>query len=258
MKKSPLTETIRQLNSSLYDSEGQTPNLQQTVSAISSIIDAAVFIVNREGDLLTAESGSLKLDDNLSLLFKDQSLKTDKGIMQLLKSSEAVYNQTDPTKKNNGDYYYSLVPLNAGEKKSTLMMICSAKKPLDNDQLVMVEIGVLLIGLVKRIEELGKEEEIIRNKKLAEGAFESLSYSEVEAIEEILKNITNNESVVIASKIADSLGITRSVIVNALRKFESAGIIESRSLGMKGTFIRVKNLHALEMIASRSFKSGTY
>ena len=93
---------------------------------------------------------------------------------------------------------------------------------------------------------------------MAEGAFESLSYSEVEAIEEILKNITNNESVVVASKIADNLGITRSVIVNALRKFESAGIIESRSLGMKGTFIRIKNLHAMEMIASRSFKSGSY
>jgi DNA topoisomerase-3 len=34
---------------------------------------------------------------------------------------------------------------------------------------------------------------------------------------------------------------TRSVIVNALRKFESAGVIESRSSGMKGTYIRVLN-----------------
>ena len=34
---------------------------------------------------------------------------------------------------------------------------------------------------------------------------------------------------------------TRSVIVNALRKFESAGVIESRSSGMKGTYIKVLN-----------------
>jgi len=39
----------------------------------------------------------------------------------------------------------------------------------------------------------------------------------------------------------DQAGITRSVIVNALRKFESAGIIESRSSGMKGTYIKVCN-----------------
>ena len=45
----------------------------------------------------------------------------------------------------------------------------------------------------------------------------------------------------VASKIADRVGITRSVIVNALRKFESAGVIESRSSGMKGTYIKVLN-----------------
>ena len=44
-----------------------------------------------------------------------------------------------------------------------------------------------------------------------------------------------------ASRIADKAGITRSVIVNALRKFESAGIIESKSSGMKGTYIKVLN-----------------
>ena len=41
--------------------------------------------------------------------------------------------------------------------------------------------------------------------------------------------------------LADRVGITRSVIVNALRKFESAGVIESRSSGMKGTYIKVVN-----------------
>ena len=37
-----------------------------------------------------------------------------------------------------------------------------------------------------------------------------------------------------ASVIADRIGITRSVIVNALRKLESAGIIESRSTWNEG------------------------
>ena len=31
------------------------------------------------------------------------------------------------------------------------------------------------------------------------------------------------------------------MIVNALRKFEPAGVIESRSSGMKGTYIKVLN-----------------
>ena len=44
-------------------------------------------------------------------------------------------------------------------------------------------------------------------------------------------------------------GITRSVIVNALRKFESAGVIESRSSGMKGTYIKVLNDVVFDEIA---------
>ena len=49
------------------------------------------------------------------------------------------------------------------------------------------------------------------------------------------------EGILVAGKIADRVGITRSVIVNALRKFESAGVIESRSSGMKGPYIKVLN-----------------
>ena len=51
----------------------------------------------------------------------------------------------------------------------------------------------------------------------------------------------NGLGTVSMQQIADRVGITRSVIVNALRKLESAGVIESRSSGMKGTYIKVLN-----------------
>ena len=57
----------------------------------------------------------------------------------------------------------------------------------------------------------------------------------------VFEELDGNEGILVASKIADRVGITRSVIVNALRKFESAGVIESRSSGMKGTYIKVVN-----------------
>lgn len=45
------------------------------------------------------------------------------------------------------------------------------------------------------------------------------------------------KGILITSRLADKVGITRSVIVNALKKCESAGIIETKSSGMKGTTI---------------------
>ena len=71
-------------------------------------------------------------------------------------------------------------------------------------------------------------------------ALETLSYSEGMAVKAILKTMEGNlEGYIVASKIADESKITRSVIVNAMRKLESAGVIATRSLGMKGTYIHI-------------------
>ena len=87
-------------------------------------------------------------------------------------------------------------------------------------------------------EENAEETRKIQNVR---SAFDTLSWSEREAIMYIFEELDGNEGILVASKIADRVGITRSVIVNALRKFESAGVIESRSSGMKGTYIKVLN-----------------
>ena len=75
------------------------------------------------------------------------------------------------------------------------------------------------------------------------GKIESAPTSEYGRTEVV---VDGKEGILVASKIADRVGITRSVIVNALRKFESAGIIESRSSGMKGTYIKVLNDYIFE------------
>ncbi len=94
-------------------------------------------------------------------------------------------------------------------------------------------------------------EEKARKKAVVQMAVGTLSYSELEAVEHIFNELDGSEGLLVASKIADRVGITRSVIVNALRKFESAGVIESRSLGMKGTYIKVLNPYLLENLKKK-------
>ena len=91
---------------------------------------------------------------------------------------------------------------------------------------------------MRKQKKLKKKQEV---KQSFKWRLASLSYSELEAIEHIFEELEGKEGLLVASKIADRVGITRSVIVNALRKLESAGVIESRSLGMKGTYIKVLN-----------------
>ncbi|MDR2611221.1 MAG: GTP-sensing pleiotropic transcriptional regulator CodY, partial [Clostridiales Family XIII bacterium] len=84
-------------------------------------------------------------------------------------------------------------------------------------------------------------------------AIGTLSYSEIEAIQQIFSELNGMEGLLVASKIADRSGITRSVIVNALRKLESAGVIESRSLGMKGTHIKILNNKFIDELKRTKF-----
>ena len=86
-----------------------------------------------------------------------------------------------------------------------------------------------------------ESEEETRKIQIVRSAISTLSFSELEAIIHIFDELNGTEGILVASKVADRVGITRSVIVNALRKFESAGVIESRSSGMKGTYIKVVN-----------------
>ena len=87
-----------------------------------------------------------------------------------------------------------------------------------------------------------------RNRLSVQLAMRALSYSELESMKHIIAELKGPEGVAIASRVADRVGVTRSVIVNALRKLESAGLIESRSLGMKGTYIKILSPYLIEYL----------
>ena len=114
-------------------------------------------------------------------------------------------------------------------------------RTFDIDDIILSEYGTTVVGLemMRSVHEENAEEE--RKVQIVKSAISTLSFSELEAITHIFDELDGSEGILVASRIADRVGITRSVIVNALRKFESAGVIESRSSGMKGTYIKVIN-----------------
>ncbi|WP_258871043.1 GTP-sensing pleiotropic transcriptional regulator CodY, partial [Halobacillus trueperi] len=127
-----------------------------------------------------------------------------------------------------------------GQRLGTLIL-SRLNSNFNEDDLLLAEYGATVVGMEILHEKTEEIEQEARSKAVVQMAISSLSYSELEAIEHIFEELEGNEGLLVASKIADRVGITRSVIVNALRKLESAGVIESRSLGMKGTYIKVLN-----------------
>lgn len=128
----------------------------------------------------------------------------------------------------------------AGERLGTLFLY-RKNDMYSIDDIILCEYGTTVVGLemLRAVNEENAEE--VRKVADVKSALSTLSVSEMEAIVHIFDELNGMEGVLVASKIADRVGITRSVIVNALRKFESAGVIVSKSSGMKGTYIKVVN-----------------
>jgi transcriptional pleiotropic repressor len=134
-----------------------------------------------------------------------------------------------------------VAPVVGGSRRVGSLLFAGTDAKFDDDDMVIAEFAATAIGMIiaNRID-LQQEDEA-QEVKLARSAINSLSYSEILAMQHIFDELDGNEGLLVASRIADNAGITRSVIVNALRKLASAGVVESRSLGMKGTYLRILN-----------------
>lgn len=138
----------------------------------------------------------------------------------------------------------------AGIRLGTLF-IYREDMPFSIDDIILTEYGTTVIGLAMQraeSEEITKEQ---HKEQDVMAAVKTLSKLEIRAVLAVLNELDGKEEgILVASRLADKVGITRSVIVNALKKCESAGLIQTKSSGMKGTTVQVQNdLFSFEVIA---------
>ena len=146
-----------------------------------------------------------------------------------------------------------IVPIiGAGQRVGTLVVV-DPEGTFGEGDILIGEFAATAIGMVisHGIEE--EEEDEVIERRMARSAIKSLSHSEIVAMQHIFDELKDNEGLLVASRIADEAGITRSVIVNALRKLASANVIESRSLGMKGTYLRILNRELRDELERQRF-----
>ncbi len=250
-----LLEKTRKINRLLQKAD--TVEFDGISCILSNVLGANVYIVSNSGKIL----GYSFIDDFECDIMLDKVVSQGKFpkhyVNWLLKLDETMANVKLKTGKcaftNDVQCLYSgknttIVPIyGLGERQGTLI-IAKFDEEFTDDDILLAEYGATVVGMEIIRDHTEKMEEDMRSKTTVTIALSSLSFSEQEAAVHILGELSGKEGLLIASKIADREGITRSVIVNALRKFESAGLIESKSLGMKGTYIRVLNDHLLEEV----------
>lgn len=248
-----MLEKVRKLNWVLQQSGEGVFSFNDLCEILSDLMNSNVYFVSKKGKVLGVHY-KIKSD---SPTIKDPETGAEKFPNEyneeFLKISETRYNLKGDEAleifKYDFDTYdklHMIIPIYGGGQRLGTMVAARYDSEYQTEDLILGEYGATVVGLeILRQRNLEIEEEI-RKKAIVQMAIGTLSYSEIEAVQQIFAELEGSEGLLVASKIADRFGITRSVIVNALRKLESAGVIESRSLGMKGTHIRVINNKLME------------
>lgn len=240
-----LLDKTRKINKLLHNNNSSKVVFNDICQVLTEILDSNILVISRKGKVLGVslcpgvEEIKELIDDEVGG-YIDSML--NERLLGVLSTKENVNLETLGFVGDNIKKYQAIInPIDiAGERLGTVFMYKSDSQ-YEIDDIILSEYGTTVVGLEMMRSVHEENAEGNRKIQIVKSAINTLSFSELEAIIHIFDELDGMEGILVASKIADRVGITRSVIVNALRKFESAGVIESRSSGMKGTYIKVLN-----------------
>ena len=239
-----LLDKTRKINKLLHNNNTSKVVFNDICEVLSEILESNILVLSKKGKVLgfsvwkDVDVINELMENNIGS-FADHML--NERLLSVLSTKENVNLETLGFVNDIKKYTAIITPIDiAGERLGTLF-VYRENDPYDIDDIILSEYGTTVVGLEMMRSVNDENAEETRKVQIVKSAISTLSFSELEAITHIFEEMDGKEGILVASKIADRVGITRSVIVNALRKFESAGVIESRSSGMKGTYIKVLN-----------------
>ena len=240
-----LLDKTRKLNKLLHNNSSYKVVFNDICKCAGEILNANVMVVSLKGKILGIY-GNEKLKAIHELLAANIGEVIDESLnerfLSVLSTKENVNLMTLGFEKaSDKDFSAIVMPVDfAGERLGTTF-IYREKDSFSVDDIIFSEYMNTVIEL-EMMRAIYEEDEDERRKHImVKSATESLSVSEKDAMVCVFKEMDKKEGLLVASRVATKYRITRSIIVNALKKLEGAGIIESRSQGMRGTYIRIIN-----------------
>lgn len=251
-----LLQKTRKLNKTLQSYGSKPVSFEEISRILSEMLDSNVYIASKKGKVLGYElSIGFKCDVVENEVLKNERFpkKYNDELLTVIETNENITDFHECVfdefiECEHKGKISTVVPISCGGERLGTLVLARFNREFSIEDLILAEYSATIVGMEILRSKNEEIEEEVRKKAVVQMAIGTLSYSELEAMEHIFNELDGPEGLLVASKIADRVGITRSVIVNALRKLESAGVIESRSLGMKGTHIKVLNDKLVEEI----------
>lgn len=238
-------EKIKQIRE-LVQKEDCGVDIGAAAKSLAEIVGADLYFLGKDGRILAGSAEAKGKEPELNPDFQQRMAFIFQPAVNLALDT-SLFNDG----KGADNTLITVYPMILSGNRLGNLLLTRKKARFNEDEQCLLEYAALAASVIVSGAGSERRDMEAQMKTTAQVALESLSYSELEAIRNVFAELGGDEGFLVASKVADRIGITRSVIVNAMRKLESAGVVESRSLGMKGTYIRVKNAYFLSELSNR-------
>lgn len=254
-----MLEKIKSLNTVFRQSSTSEIPVDDLCQKLSSVLSANIYLFEPDGKIF-----SYATSDKFFCQYNVDSLKAN----YLPAAYQTIFHQGDDTRFNVYEEtpmctcegveacifqnrYYSMVPVFYNYQKKAGILLIRYGEPFDVDEEVLCEYTSAIVSL----ELVRAEQERIRRQSLkmarAQLAVDALSFSELVAASAALCALPKDsgEGTVMLNTVSGQTYVTHSTVSGALKKLETAGVIKTKSMGVKGKYIKVTNPYLVEEIA---------
>lgn len=239
-----LLDKTRKINRLLNDRRSSKVAFSDICTVLGQILGANVYVISSKGKLLGAYLGN---DSDTIPGFQEKrgsyiETKLNERFLNVLSTKENVNLETLGFSSEQMDGFQALItPISiSGERLGTLFLY-RKQETFRIEDIILSEYSTTVVGLemMRSVQEESDMEE--HKKKNFSSAITTLTPLEQKAVTYVIHELGGENGTLVTSKLAKQYGITRTVIVNALRKLASAGLVKTKSSGVKGTYIEVLN-----------------
>lgn len=237
-----LLDKTRKINRLLNDQHSSKVAFADICRVLGQLLCANAYVISSKGKILGVHAG----DGSESIpgfqvkrgTYIDSIL--NERMLNVLSTKENVNLETLGFEHDDITGFQALVtPICIGGERLGTLFLYRRNDSFCIEDIILCEYSTTVVGLemMRAVQEESDLE--MRKQKTFSSALTTLTPLERKAVTYVIHELDGQDATVVTSKIAKEIGITRTVIINALRKLESAGLIKTKSSGMKGTHIQV-------------------
>ena len=239
-----LLDKTRKISELLRDSHVSKVAFMDLCQVLGDLLHSNVYVVSSKGKVLGMSllDGRQVLPEFPDVKGKRIDTKLGKRFLDVRSTKENVNLEALGIPKEDTSGLQALItPVYiAGERLGTLFLY-RYKQEYGIEDIILTEYSTTVVGLEMIRSVTEEKDSESRKQQIVDSMMGILSPLERKAVSVVVTQIDAGEGTVITSRLAKETGITRTVIVNALKKMESAGLLETKSYGVNGTHIKILN-----------------